>query len=128
MSEPGRSARSFNELRVWKCALELGVECHSIARQFPRAESGPLRSQLLRAAISIPANIAEGNARSSRADYLRHLSIARGSLAELHTHLLIAQHVGYAARDRIAGALTLVDQCGRMLNALMKKLRESPKC
>ena len=107
--------------------MQLAAECHTVARKLPREDAGPLRSQMLRAMISVPANIAEGNGRRSRADYLRHLSIANGSLLELETHLQLAVLLRYTRPESIASAMTVSAETGRMLNGLIRKLREPPK-
>jgi four helix bundle protein len=76
-----------------------------------------------RAAISVPANIAEGHARESTKEYLRHVSMAFGSLAELETFLFFAENLGYAADDATAKLLQECDQEGKMLRALQKRLK-----
>ncbi|MGH9356498.1 MAG: four helix bundle protein [Terriglobia bacterium] len=82
-----------------------------------------LASQIRRAAVSIPANIAEGHGREHLGDYLRHLSVANGSLMELETHLLIANRLDFIAMDRLQTALTLACEVGRMLTGLTKSLK-----
>jgi four helix bundle protein len=79
--------------------------------------------QIQRAAVSIPANIAEGHGREHLGDYLRHLSIANGSLMELETHLLIAQKLNYASEHDVHGLLAQSGEVSRMLTGLTKKLR-----
>ncbi|WP_445425003.1 four helix bundle protein [Alishewanella sp. HL-SH06] len=83
------------DLKVWKLAMDLVVDVYAITRQFPDIEKFGLASQMQRAAVSIPSNIAEGAGRESNADFVRFLTIARGSLSELETQLLIAQRLGY---------------------------------
>lgn len=115
--------RDYRDLTVWKLAMELVVECYSAARRFPRAEAYGLSSQLQRAAVSVPSNIAEGNGRASLGDYLRHLSIANGSLMELETHIRVAQRLGYLSEAQECQVLSLSRQVGRTLGALIKRLR-----
>jgi four helix bundle protein len=86
---------SYRDLDVWNLGIDLVVSCYRITHSFPRQEEYGLSAQLRRAAVSVPSNIAEGHARASTGDYLRHLSIAHGSLAELETHLEIARRLGY---------------------------------
>lgn len=82
--------KSYRELKVWEKAMGLVVESYRLAGLLPKAESYGLASQIQRAAVSVPANIAEGHGRDHLGDYLRHLSVAKGSLMELETHLSIA--------------------------------------
>jgi four helix bundle protein len=105
--------------------MDLAVIGHGIARRISRTRASALASQIQRAAGSVPANIAEGAGRRSRADFLRHLSIANGSLLELETHLLLADRVGLASEDHVASALVLSAEIGRMLAGLMNHLRSS---
>src|SRR5207253_2763690 len=83
-----------------------------------------LTSQTRRAAVSIPANIAEGNGQLHRANYLRHLSIAKGSLTELETHLQIAVRLDYLNREQAKQAWLLLQEVGRLLNGLIRSLEE----
>lgn len=119
----GERTGSFQQLRVWQRAVDLAVECDGIVRSLPRAYRGSLGVQLRRAATSVPANIAEGSGRRTRADYLRHLSIANGSLMELETHLFLADRLRLGPADRIASALTLSGHTGRLLHGLIRALR-----
>lgn len=81
-------------------------------------------SQIQRAAVSIPANIAEGYGRHHRGDYLHHVSVANGSLKELETHLLIAQRLSYIQEDQLDPVLKLTSEIGRMLRGLAEGLRK----
>ncbi len=103
----------------------LAEKCYELSSQFPTTERYRLTDQLLRAAISVPANIAEGHARSSRRDYARMLWIARGSLAEAETHILLASRVGHVTMDTCKPALDLIDEISRMLNAMVGRLNET---
>lgn len=80
-----------------------------------------------RAAVSVPANIAEGAGRRSRADFLRHLSIANGSLRELETHLMLAERLRLVPGDEIASALAIASETGRLLAGLLRSLRASSR-
>ena len=108
---------------VWQKAMELVVMCYEVSRGFPSAEQFGLTSQLRRAAVSIPANIAEGHGRKTTNAFLNHLSIANGSLMELETHLTIAERLGYVTSAGVEPALRLSAEVGRMLNGLRKSLR-----
>lgn len=96
------TTRSYRDLVVWQKSIELVVAAYKLTATFPEHERFGLTSQLHRAAVSVPANIAEGHARMHRNEYVHHLSIARGSLAELETHITIAVRLGYATRENAA--------------------------
>jgi len=85
------SVQSYRDLQVWQKSMDLVTECYRATQQFPKTEIYGLTSQLQRAAVSVPANIAEGQGRQHTKEFIQHLSIAYGSLAELETHLQIAQ-------------------------------------
>ena len=118
--------RSFRDLTVWQRAFALAVESCRVSDGLRRGRRSGLAAQIERAASSIPANIAEGNGRNHRGDYLHHLSIANGSLAELESHLLLAQALEGADRDRVSATLALAREVGRMLGGLIRALRASP--
>jgi four helix bundle protein len=88
---------SYQELLVWQRGMEIAKLVYQLTSQFPKSEQYGLTSQLQRAAVSIPANIAEGHARDSTKEFLRYLSIVRGSLAELETLLLLSRDFSYIA-------------------------------
>jgi four helix bundle protein len=123
---PGSAANipvhSYRDLVVWQRSMELSIQCYGLARSLPADERYGLISQMCRAAVSIPANIAEGHGRLSRAEYTRHLTVARGSLKELDTLLLITQRLDLLPGERIQSALDLADQVSRMLTMLIRKL------
>ena len=104
--------------------MELTGTVYALAKKLPREEVYGIRSQMQRAAVSIPANIAEGHARNSTKEYLHHLSIARGSLAELETLLLLAEQLKYCQRVEISEILHRCDEVSRMLSGLRKRLKE----
>ena len=118
----GHVSESFEELVVWQRAMELLVEVYQLARRLPAYESADLGSQVRRAATSIPANIAEGNARAHRREYLHFLSIARGSAAELATHLEGARRVGYVSDADVAHATQLLRRVGELLARVVASL------
>jgi four helix bundle protein len=119
-----RSEKTFRDLVVWQKAVALARMVYTETLRLPPEERFGLTSQMRRAAVSIASNIAEGNARESRKDYLRMLMLARGSLAELETQLVIAQQLKYLeATDALFNALTEVS---RMLQALIAALRRKP--
>jgi four helix bundle protein len=105
--------------------MDLAALSYEIGRRLPSTAAASLRGQLQRSAVSVPANIAEGAGRRSRADFLRHLSIANGSLKELETHLLLVERLALVSRDEVLAALSLADEVGRMLGGLIRSLRTS---
>jgi len=116
------SIRSYRDLEVWQAAVDLVVEVYRFSAAFPKCETYGLRSQLRAAAVSVPANIAEGHGREHLGDYLHHLSVANGSLMELETHCIIAQRLSYAAED-IPSLLKRAAEVGRMLAGLIRALK-----
>ena len=86
---------NFKELMVWQKAIDLVTEIYKITRAFPKEEVFGLVSQMQRAAVSIPSNIAEGHERNSEKEFAQFLCIARGSLAELETQIIIAEKLSY---------------------------------
>lgn len=113
---------SFKDLVVWQKAMDLATVVYALTKAFPRSEEYRMTSQLTRSIVSVPANIAEGHGRSTARDYAHFIHIARGSLAESATYLLLAVRLGYLTDDATAEALTLIDAVGRMLTALRKSL------
>jgi four helix bundle protein len=121
--ERGNRIRSYRELRVWQLAMDVAECVYSLTASFPKSETYGLSSQLQRAAVSIPANIAEGHGRGTTRDYLRHLAIARGSLAEVETFILLALRLRYLQQTDADGLLQRLDEISRMLRGLQKSLR-----
>jgi four helix bundle protein len=116
----------YEQLMVWQRGMEFVTECYRISADFPRAEQFGLTIQLRRSATSVPANIAEGNGRWYRKEYLHHLSIARGSVREAETLLKIAVRLRYTAPGQVADALCMSDEISRMLVALRRRLSSPP--
>jgi four helix bundle protein len=115
--------KSYRDLVVWQKAMDLVVECYRYVETLPRSETYGLISQVQRAAVSVPANIAEGHGRDHLGDYLRHLSVANGSLMELETHLLLIGRLGYRPSETAEPLLIKCAEVGKMLNGLTKSLR-----
>ncbi len=113
---------SYHDLAVWQRGVDFVADCYRLTGHFPKTEVYGLSSQLQRAAVSVPANIAEGAGRGHTREYIRHLGIARGSLFEAETHIVIAQRLGYVGRDLISPLLAEVAEIGRMLHGLMAAL------
>ena len=116
------AVKNYTELLVWQKAMELTAEVYRIVKMLPKEELFALSDQMRRAAVSIPSNIAEGQARTSTREFLQFLSIAKGSKAELETQLILCVKVGYLANSDITVAMQLGQEVGKMLNALMKTL------
>jgi four helix bundle protein len=113
---------TYRDLIVWRRAVDLAAEVGDVAASLSPG-AAPLRSQLERAASSVAANIAEGHGRHGRVDYLRHLSIAHGSLNELETHLTIAGRTGHIDPAAVASLLAHSADVGKLLAALIRSLR-----
>src|SRR5262245_20881653 len=122
---PTLGVQSYRDLLVWQKAMRLAAEAYRLGRLLPRAEEYRLASQLLRAAASVPANIAEGHARGTRKDYAHFISIARGSFAETETVLLLLVDVDLLTKEHVRTALELSSETGRMLNGLLPQLRDT---
>ncbi len=118
--------KGYRDLKVWQKGMDLATLVYALARALPRDEQFRLTSQLLRAAASVPANIAEGYQRGTRQDYARFVGIARGSLAETETFLLLATPTGLLDDGTTEPALTLADEISRMLYALRNSLTSGP--
>lgn len=106
--------------------MALADAVYALSRQLPKEEQYRLTSQLIRAAISVPANLAEGYMRGTRKDYAHFVSIARGSCAEVETFLLLAERAGLATPDAIAPVLERAEEVGRMLTRLRERLQQPP--
>jgi four helix bundle protein len=115
--------RSYRDLAVWQRGMEITEGVYRLTSGFPTEEKFGLTSQLRRAASSVPANIAEGHARSSTKDFLRHLSIAIGSLAEVTTFIELAARLHFADSKTAGSMLDLAQEERRMLRGLQASLR-----
>ncbi len=104
--------------------MDVVVRCYETTRRFPASEQYGLTGQIQRAAVSVPANIAEGQARQHRKEFLHHLSIAHGSVAELETHIEIAKRIGYIGEEVAHRFFAQTEEVGRMINGLRKSLRQ----
>lgn len=116
------ASQDFRDLEVWKVAVEFAVDVYRLSRTFPADERFGLTSQLQRAAVSVSANIAEGQARLHRGDFVHHLSIARGSLAETHTLTTLALRLEYLSQADADGLGATNDRLRRMLHGLLASM------
>ncbi len=114
--------KNYTELIVWQKAMDLVEDVYRVSKSFPREEIYGLTSQIRRASVSIASNIAEGQGRRTTADFLRHLSIAYGSLREVETQILIAARLRYLAQIRTDEVMQLAGEVGKLLNGLMCSL------
>jgi four helix bundle protein len=114
----------YRQLEVWQLAMDLAERCYQATKGFPKEELFGLTSQIRRSAVSIPANIAEGQGREHTKEFLNHLSIARGSLLELETHLMLSQRIGLLQQPELDSLLTMTDRLSRMLSGLRKALEK----
>jgi len=116
------NARGFRQLGVWQKAYEMTLEIYRLTKKFPKSELYGLISQILRAAVSVPANIAEGYERNHKKEYLQFLFIARGSLGEIETLLLLAKDLDYMTDDDHRAIDAKRSETARMLQGLIKSL------
>ncbi len=115
-------SRNYRDLIVWKKSIELVSKLYSSTRAFPKEEIYGLTSQIRRAGVSIPANIAEGQGRNSLGEFRQFLGIAQGSLAELETLLIISGNLLYLTPQKKAELLKSCDEIGRLLAGLKNSL------
>ena len=114
--------RSYQELIGWKKGIELVTDVYRLTQKFPKQEIYRLTSQIRRAAVSIPSNIAEGQGRMSRGEFKQFLGHARGSVVELESQVLIACNLDYLTREEGKFLLGRVTELGRILNGLLNSL------
>ncbi len=112
---------SYKELIVWQKSIQLVTDIYKLTKTFPKEEVYALSSQMQRAVVSIPSNIAEGNDRNSSKEFSQFLRIARGSLAELETQVIISEKLGYTNEKQITPILNNCYEIGRMINGLLAK-------
>jgi four helix bundle protein len=124
------AVQSFRDLRVWQSGMDLVVGVYDLTRNLPKSETYGMASQLQRAAVSVPANIAEGHTRRNLREYLHFLSIARSSLAEVETYLELVQRLSLAPPDRTEPLLNLAASVSRQFvalrDSLSTRLQEDP--
>jgi four helix bundle protein len=116
------SIKSYKDLLVWQKGMTLVENVYSLSKNFPDEEKFGLTSQVRRCAVSIPSNIAEGWGRGTKPAYRNFLNIARGSLLELETQILIGQRLGYI--NSTSGISSLIEEESKMLNSLINKLKD----
>lgn len=117
---------NFKELLVWKKSIEFVTEIYEITASFPSEEKFGLVSQIRRSAVSIPSNIAGGNARRSSADYIQFLKIARGSGAEVETQIIISKNLGFIEEVKSEELTSKITEIMKMINGLINYLKTKP--
>lgn len=117
--------KSYEELLVWQKSMDLVLAVYRGTASFPSHEVYGLTAQIRKCTVSIPSNIAEGHSRSSTGDFLRFLSIARGSVSELETQLMIAARLGYLDDDAGKTLLEQASEIGKMITGLRKSLSDA---
>jgi len=115
---------SYRKLKVWNKAVDLVEECYRLTKNFPKYEMYGLSSQIQRAAVSIPSNIAEGRQRIYNKEFIKHLSIAHGSLAELETQIEIANRLNYIEDTEREHFFESTTEIGKMLTGLKRALKK----
>src|SRR5205814_4002495 len=116
--------RSYKDLVVWQKGIALAKLVCQLTKNFPSEEKFGRVAQMRRAAVSIPSNIAEGQARHTTGEFIQFISHAEGSVAELDTQLILAVELGFSAREPAAPAAELMEPLRRMLNGLRRKLEK----
>ena len=119
--------QSYKDLNVWQKGIELAKLIYTLTARFPTEERFAPVSQMRRAAVSIPSNIAEGQARHTTGEFIQFISHAEGSVAELNTQLILAIELGFLASETAAPAAELMEHLRRMLNGLRRKLANSAR-
>jgi len=115
--------QDYRDLKVWQAAMQLTTAVYALTPSFPKFEMFGLSSQMQRAAVSVPSNIAEGHARDSTKEFLRFISIAMGSLAEIETQIILAHQLNYIEESKLAELLEKTGTVGRMLRGLQHSLK-----
>ena len=115
--------KSYRDLLVWQKAIELALLVYRMTEGFPKREIYGLASQLRRAGVSVPSNIAEGYGRGGRREYLQFLSVAQGSLKELETQAILAQRLAYVTSSQAERVLSDSEVVGKMLGSLIRSLK-----
>ncbi|HMR99540.1 MAG TPA: four helix bundle protein [Anaerolineales bacterium] len=122
MDDPKVPAKNYRDLIVWQDAIKIAKTVYKLVEKFPKHENYALADQLRRAAVSVPSNIAEGQARKAPGDFRRFLHIALGSLAEVDTQLILAQEFGYLGKEDIDPMDEQIQNLRKKLYALINSL------
>jgi len=123
VEEANEMSGTYVDLEVWQAAVKLAIQVYRLTQDFPREEMYGLTSQLRRAAVSVPSNIAEGKGRSSDRELIQFLCHSRGSLFEIETQLAISEKLGYGKKEEYDSVRNGTARIGRMLNGLIRSMR-----
>jgi len=123
MTGTTKKSRSYQDLDVWRLSINLVKEIYRVIEKFPSSELYVLSSQIRKAAVSIPSNIAEGQGRNSSREFRQYLAVSLGSLSELETQLIIAQEIRHLTAEELDPLLISIDTIRKMLRALSNSLR-----
>jgi four helix bundle protein len=115
--------KKYKELKIWQKGIEIVKETYRISKLLPEYERFGLTSQMTRAAVSVPANIAEGSSRLSDKEYFRFLEIALGSVFELDTHLIVIREINFVADSELDHLFKMLEEEGKMINSFLSKLK-----
>lgn len=116
--------RNYKNLKIWEQGIELVKQIYVLVEQLPTTEKFGLKSQITRAAVSIPSNIAEGCSRNSEIEFKRFLEIAMGSLFEVHTQLIIIQELNFIKPEDLEIIFKDIETQGKMINALINTIKK----
>lgn len=119
-----QGTQSYKDLVVWKKGIELAKLIYKLTAKFPSEEKFGIIAQMRRAAVSIPSNIAEGQARHTTGEFIQFISHAEGSTAELDTQIILSVELNFCAKENVLAAYEIIDELKRMLNALRRKLAD----
>ncbi|MFI5264901.1 MAG: four helix bundle protein [Candidatus Kapaibacterium sp.] len=117
-----KEIETYRQLKVWVEAMDLVEDIYMLTKNLPSDELYGLRSQIRRAVVSIPSNIAEGHGRRGNKEFLHHLSIAKGSLSELETQLILCARLSYISREDLKPVWDRAQTVSKMLSGLIKAL------
>ncbi len=117
--------RNYKNLKIWEQGIELVKQIYVLVEQLPSTEKFGLKSQITRAAVSIPSNIAEGCSRNSEIEFKRFLEIAMGSLFEVHTQLTIIEELNFIKTEDLKSIFELLETEGKMINGLINTIKKS---
>ncbi len=117
--------RNFRQLEIWKNGIEIVKQAYVLSQLLPSEEKFGLRSQITRASVSIPSNIAEGCSRNSEIEFKRFLEIAMGSLFEVETQLIISQELEFIQQEDLKTIFELLSKEAKMINSLINKIKYS---
>lgn len=117
--------RNFRTLEIWKNGIVIVKQIYQLSQKLPSQEKFGLRSQITRAAVSIPSNIAEGCSRNSEIEFKRFLEISIGSLFEIETQLIICEELNFLTSENLKDIFELLNKEARMINSLINKIKNS---